>query len=296
MPRSASSAVDKALDLIEAVARADRPLRLGELAQAVGLHRATAYRVLVDLVARGWVQRAGEHYLPGAVALQVSRAAATRSLAALCRPILEGLAERTGMMVNLQVLEADRSRVIDVVRPPRLEMISDLRDEALPVHRFAGPLALVAQLDEQARAPYLAVAQAAGHPLDGSGGLLADLARVRDTGFAVEHGRNDKVIGSMSRAVVAPGGAPLCAVTLVGPDAEFAGPRLSELARALADATTALAATLTLPAANMPATAEPEPVFTAPAAAAPADDPEDIRAKRAGLTPATRPAAGRNRR
>ncbi|GAB4054437.1 IclR family transcriptional regulator [Catellatospora paridis] len=248
MPRSASSAVDKALDLIEAVARADRPLRLGELAQAVGLHRATAYRVLVDLVRRGWVQRAGEHYLPGSAALQVSRAAATRSLAALCRPVLEGLAERTGMMVNLQVLEADRSRVIDVVRPPRLEMISDLRDEALPVHRFAGPLALVAQLDEQARAPYLAVAQAAGHPLDGSGGLLADLARVRGTGFAIEHGRNDKVIGSMSRAVLAPGGAPLCAVTLVGPDAEFGEPRLSELERVLTDAAATLAAVLTAPA------------------------------------------------
>lgn len=253
MPRSASSAVDKALDLIEAVARADRPLRLGELAQAVGLHRATAYRVLLDLVARGWVQRAGEHYLPGSVALQVSRAAASRSLAALCRPALEVLAERTGMMVNLQVLEADRSRVVDVVRPPRLEMISDLRDEALPVHRFAGPLALVAQLDEQSRAPYLAVAQAAGHPLDGPGGLRADIARVRDTGFAVEHGRNDKVIGSMSRAVVAPGGTPLCAVTLVGPDAEFAEPRLSELTQALAQTTAALAATLTAPSAADPA-------------------------------------------
>jgi DNA-binding IclR family transcriptional regulator len=254
VPRSASSAVDKALDLIEAVARADRPLRLGELAQAVGLHRATAYRVLLDLVARGWVQRAGEHYLPGAVALQVSRAAASRSLAALCRPVLEDLAERTAMMVNLQVLEADRSRVIDVVRPPRLEMISDLRDEALPVHRFAGPLALVAQLDERARAPYLAVAQAAGHPLDG---LLADLARVRDTGLALEHGRNDKVIGSMSRAVIAPGGTPLCAVTLVGPDAEFAEPRLSALAQALADATTTLAATLTAPAATDPGRTRP---------------------------------------
>ncbi|WP_230686593.1 IclR family transcriptional regulator [Catellatospora vulcania] len=256
MPRSASSAVDKALDLIEAVARADRPLRLGELAQAVGLHRATAYRVLLDLVRRGWVLRAGEHYLPGSAALQVSRSAATRSLGALCRPVLEALAERTGMMVNLQVLEADRSRVIDVVRPPRLEMISDLRDEALPVHRFAGPLALVAQLDEQARTPYLAVAQAAGHPLDGPGGLLADIARVRDTGFAVEHGRNDKVIGSMSRAVVAAGGGPLCAVTLVGPDAEFGVPRLAGLEHALAEAATALASILTDRAAAKPATPE----------------------------------------
>ena len=244
MPRSASTAVDKALDLIEAVARADRPLRLGELAQAVGLHRATAYRVLLDLVRRGWILRAGEHYLPGVVALQVSRAAATRSLGALCRPVLEALAEQTGLMVNLQVLEADRSRVIDVVRPPRLAMISDLLGEALPVHRFAGALALVAQLDEAARAPYLAVAEAAGHPL---GELRADLDRVRDTGFAVERGRNDKVIASVSRAVTSAKGGPLCAVTIVGPDTEFGPERLPELEEHLAAATARLAAELAAP-------------------------------------------------
>lgn len=245
MPRSASSAVDKALDLVEAVARADRPQRLGELAQAVGLHRATAYRVLLDLVRRGWVLRAGEHYLPGATVLQLSRAAAAHSLVALCRPVLDALADATGLMVNLQVLEADRSRVIDVVRPERLAMISDLRDETLPVHRFAGPLALVALLDDQTRAPYLAVAQAAGHPLAGSDGLLADLDRVRQAGFAVERGRNDKLIASMSRAVAAGRGGPLCAVTIVGPDAEFDAARLPALEQQLAAATAELAALLT---------------------------------------------------
>ncbi|BCJ74819.1 IclR family transcriptional regulator [Catellatospora sp. IY07-71] len=244
MPRSASTAVDKALDLIEAVARADRPQRLGELAQAVGLHRATAYRVLLDLVRRGWILRAGEHYLPGVVALQVSRAAATRSLGALCRPVLEELAEQTGLMVNLQVLEADRSRVIDVVRPPRLAMISDLLGEALPVHRFAGALALVAQLDEAGRAPYLTVAASAGYPLVQ---LRADLDRVRDTGFALERGRNDKVVASVSRAVTTAKGAPLCAVTMVGPDAEFAPEQLTELERHLAAATARLAAELAAP-------------------------------------------------
>ncbi|MDI1461615.1 helix-turn-helix domain-containing protein [Catellatospora sp. KI3] len=245
MPRSASSAVDKALDLIEAVARADRPRRLGELAQAVGLHRATAYRVLLDLVARGWVLRVGEHYLPGAAALQVSRAAAANSLAALGHPVLARLAQDTDMMVNLQVLEADRSRVVDAVRPARLQMISDLVGEALPVHRFAGPLALVAQLDPAAREPYLVPAREAGYPLDGPQGLRVDLDRARADGYALERGRNDKLIASISRAVVSPGGVPLCAVTVVGPDAEFDDARVARLRERLAEAGAALGTTLT---------------------------------------------------
>jgi len=233
VPRSATSAVDKALDLVEAVARADRPLRLSEIAEAAGMHRATAYRVLLDLVRRGWVLRTGEHYLPGAAVLSLSRAATEHSLTALCRPVLAELAAQTDLMANLQVLESDHARVVDVVRPPRLEMITDLRGTLLPVHRFAGPLALVARLDPPAREPYLAVAEAAGHPMTE---LLAEIERVRRTGFALERGRHDKVIASMSTAVTTSGGVPLCALTLVGPDAEFAQQRVKQLRSALAEA------------------------------------------------------------
>lgn len=153
MPASGNSAVDKALDLVEAVARSGRPLRLSEIADPLGLQRPTAHRVLADLVRRGWVMRIGDRYLPGTVVLQLSRATAAHSLVGIARPVLERLSAATATMVNLQVPEEDRSRVVDVVRPARLEMISDLRDELLPVHRFAGPLALVAAMDERTRAP-----------------------------------------------------------------------------------------------------------------------------------------------
>lgn len=244
MPKSSSTAVDKALDLVEAVSRSDRPLRLSEIADAVGLHRPTAYRVLVDLVRRGWVLRTGDHYLPGAAVLRLSRTAAAHSLVTLARPVLEALAARTGMMVNLQVLEHDRSRVLDAVRPHRLEMISLLTDQTLPVHRFAGPLALVAALPPEARTPYLRPAEDAGHAMNGPQGLLADLAKVESTGFAVERGRNEALVASVGRVVLAGPGAPLCALTVVGPDAEFDEPSLTGLCTALREATEAVAGVL----------------------------------------------------
>ena len=254
MASTARSAIDKALDLVEAVARADRPLRLSELAEAVDLHRATAYRVLLELVRRGWVLRTGDHYLPGVAVLRLSSSAGVNSLAALGRPVLEALCERTGMMVNLQVLEADHSRVVDVVRPERLEMIADLLGEELPVHRFAGPLALVALLGPDRRAPYLRAAERAGYPLDGEDGLLADLEQVERTGFALEHGRNQKPIASISRAVASTKGAPICALTIVGLDAEFDPPRLTRLEQLLLEATMELQTALTTaPPAQPPA-------------------------------------------
>ncbi|MEU0437831.1 IclR family transcriptional regulator [Streptomyces sp. NPDC006290] len=237
MSEAPRTAVDKALDLVEAVARASQPPRLTDLAEEVGLHRATAYRVLVDLVRRGWVLRAGDRYLPGTAVLQLSSSAARNSLGALARPVLAALSERTGMMVNLQVPEVDRSRVIDVVRPDRLAMISSLTGEALPVHRFAGPLALVAALSASDRVPYLRVAEEAGHPLTGADGLLADIERAERTGFAVEYGRNEQPVASLARAVITRPGAPVCALTLVGLGPEFDEARLPHLRERLREAT-----------------------------------------------------------
>jgi DNA-binding IclR family transcriptional regulator len=176
------------------------------------------------------------------VLVRVAASSAGRSLAGLCRPVLEELSASTGMMVNLQVLTQDRSRVLDVVRPERLAMISDLREEVLPVHRFAGPLALVAVLDAAGRAPYLRLAEADGAVLEGPQGLLAALDRAAAEGFAVQRGRAERLVGSVSRAVtVAPGAAPVCALTLVGPVAEFDDERLKVLCGALARACEKLA-------------------------------------------------------
>lgn len=236
MPQASRTAVDKALDLVEAVSRAPRPPRLTDLADEVGLHRATAYRILVDLVRRGWVLRAGDRYLPGTAVLRLSVRAAHNSLTSLARPVLEDLSGRTGLMVNLQVLENDGSRVVDVVRPDRLAMISTLLGESLPAHRFAGPLALVAALAPEARGPYLDAARKDGHPVDGDAGLLADIERTRAAGFAVEHGRDEQLVASLSRAVVPAPGAPVCAVTVVGPDAEIDAPRMRGLREDLASA------------------------------------------------------------
>ncbi|TMR37172.1 IclR family transcriptional regulator [Nonomuraea zeae] len=253
LPRPASSAVDKALDLIEIVVQANRPLRLSELAHQAGMHRATAYRILVDLVRRGWIMRSQDHYLPGTVVLQFSQAAAANSLVVLSRPVLQALSDQTAMMVNLQVLEPDGGRVIDVVRPPRLAMITDLLGELLPIHKFAGPMALVSALDEAARVPYLRAAEQQGHPPAARDELLRDIEVAGRTGFALERGRNEEVIASLSRAVLSGNGRPICALTIVGLDSEFDDPTLAKLKEHLTAATDELQRTLsgTTPGADL---------------------------------------------
>ena len=222
MGSSAPSAVGKALDLLEAVARASSPLKLSELAEEVGMLRPTAHRVLAELVQRGWVFRYDGRYLPGPALLQLSNDAAANSIAALCEPSLVSLSEKTGMMTNLQVLEKDGSRIIAAERPERFKMITRMLGDLLPPHRFAGALALTAALDGSALAPYLAIVEQAGYPVEGPEGFLADLAETRRTGYAVIHQRSQEIVGSVSMAIVPRKGSPFCALTVIGFDAELA--------------------------------------------------------------------------
>jgi DNA-binding IclR family transcriptional regulator len=221
MAASPQSAVDKALDLLIAIARSPAPLKLSELADEVGMLRPTAHRVLTDLVARGWVFRYDGRYLPGAVLLQLSNDAAANSLAALCQPALTSLSEATGMMTNLQVLEKDGSRVIAAERPERFKMITRMIGDLIPPHRFAGALALTAALDDKAIKPYLDSVAQTGYPLEGDSGFLADVARTRETGFAIVRQRSQEIVASVSRAVVPRLGSPLCAITVIGYNSDF---------------------------------------------------------------------------
>ncbi|WP_104129540.1 IclR family transcriptional regulator [Cryobacterium sp. N21] len=221
MTSSPQSAVDKALDLLIAVARSSNPPKLSELADEVGLPRPTAHRVLSDLVGRGWVFRYDGRYLPGAVLLQLSNDAAVNSLAALCQPTLASLSAAMGMMTNMQVLEKAGSRVIAAERPERFKMITRMVGDLIPPHRFAGALALTAALDDNAIKPYLELVAQSGHPLDGDSGFLADVARTRESGFAIIRQRSQEIVASVSRAVVPRLGSPLCSITVIGYDTDF---------------------------------------------------------------------------
>lgn len=237
MTASPQSAVDKALDLLEAIARAKNPLKLSELAEEVGMLRPTAHRVLAELIGRGWVFRHNGRYLPGAAVLQLSHEAASQSLAALCEPILLSLSASTDMMTNLQVLEKNGSRIIAAERPERLKMITRMVGDLIPPHRFAGALALTAALDDVSLRPYLGFVEQTGYPLDGETGFVADIAATRASGFAVIRQRSQDILGSVSRAVVSRQGSPLCAITVIGYNTDFDEPTLARVKDQLTEAT-----------------------------------------------------------
>src|SRR3954464_7788926 len=77
-PRAAGSvqSVDRALDVLETLARAGGPLGVGELAERTDLPQGTAHRLLQSLQQRGYVRRdASRKYSVGTAAVRLADAA-----------------------------------------------------------------------------------------------------------------------------------------------------------------------------------------------------------------------------
>ncbi|MEZ3161077.1 helix-turn-helix domain-containing protein [Microbacterium sp. BWT-B31] len=227
------SAVGKALDLLDAVAGATQSLTLSELADRTGMNRPTALRVLRELVNRGWLLRIDAHYLPGSSLLRLSAHARQRSLAALARPHLERLSTSIGLMVNVQTLEAEGSRILDAVRPERYRMLDRMIGDLLPVHQYAGAQALVAHLDDDARSRHLDHAEALGMDASGRADLIRQLDEARERGYVIVLRGSPEVAASVARAVTDTRGLPVCAITAVGFDDDLTEPRLSKAISAL---------------------------------------------------------------
>lgn len=114
--RNESLSVRRCLHLLEHVrahAAADRGVPVLELADAIGVHRSTAARLLAPLIDEGLLIRDAQgRYRLGLGALRLGQSyLGSIDLAALAEPELRAMAERTGGLCVLGVPEQDQIKV-----------------------------------------------------------------------------------------------------------------------------------------------------------------------------------------
>lgn len=97
--------LDRGLAALDLVARARDGLRIAEIAEKLGVHRAIAYRIIATLTDNAMVQRLPDGRIilgSGAIVLAAHAEGAIRTLA---RPVVEDLAERTGATAFLSMAQ-----------------------------------------------------------------------------------------------------------------------------------------------------------------------------------------------
>lgn len=223
--RGVVQSVDRALELLEALAAAEVSLGVGELARAVGLPQGTTHRLLRSLEQRGYVhQDATRKYSIGTAALRIGDAA-QRSLARGAKPYLAELVEASGESANLAVLEGhDVVYVAQSPSPHSLRMFTEVGRHVSPHATAVGKVMLAAMPRDRA----LAVLRRTGlprhteHTITELDEFLAELDLARERGWAVDEGEQE--LGVRCLAVpVHQRGQVVAAVSLSGPAARFKG-------------------------------------------------------------------------
>ena len=212
--------VGKALDVLDMVATAGRPLRFTEMLSVSRYPKATLYRFLQVLTNQGMLSHDAEtgSYALGVRLVRLAHAAwAQSSLAPLARAHVDALSARLGETIHLAQL--DQGQVLYV----------DKRNAASPVEMFSqagkvGPAyctgvgkAMLAHLPPEALAATLkrqSFHRFTPETLDTPAALIAELQAIRTRGFAFDREEHEPGIICVAVPILARTGRVIGALSV----------------------------------------------------------------------------------
>lgn len=237
--------VARAFRVLEALGSQGGEASLGELAAATDLTAPTIHRLVRTLVDLGAVRQLPDRrYALGPAVIPLGEHAA-RLLGAWARPALERLESATHETANLAILDGDA--VVYVAQVPsrhRMRMFTEVGRRVLP-HATGVGKALLADLPHDR---VLALVGRTGMPrytdatIGTAPALLAELAAVRQRGYAIDEGEQE--VGVRCLAVAVPGAATPTAVSVSGPAARVTDEAAAAMVPALLEAAAGLAGAL----------------------------------------------------
>lgn len=253
-PAVAIRSVDRACQVLGAFTLDEPALALGELVRRVGLPKATVHRLAASLMARGMLaQSADGRYRLGVKLLELGAVVReTLNAVQICRPVVARLAERSGETVLLGTVDWPAREMLIVQRldsPHPLAVGSPVgRRVALMPGSVLSKAALAGLAPGEAEAVVgeLPLSASTEATIVEAGALLADLARARERGYAVERGEYFDGVCGVAVPVIFDGAQPLASIGIVGPSTRIAG-ELDALGELLCEETASMRP-VTLPA------------------------------------------------
>jgi IclR family acetate operon transcriptional repressor len=224
-------AVDRVVDVLDALRARPRGASLAQIADAVGLPRSSTFRYLASLEARRYVERDGAD---GVYRLGSVFGSRRWDVAAVARPLLESLRDRFQETINLGVLDGNAVAYLDIVESPMAIRFAARPGDRNAIHSTALGKALAAQLrDEDVRRILVSegMAPVTRSTITDAEQYLHDLVEVRRRGYALDDGENEEGGGCVAVAV---NGANLpAAISLSAPASRLSPDRIAEIAAAL---------------------------------------------------------------
>jgi IclR family transcriptional regulator, KDG regulon repressor len=217
-------AVQRALDILEALLEARSPLSLQQICARTGLPKSTAFRIVSNLIQRQYLVEGEEGYRLGFKPLQLGALVEEKlDLKHQALPFLRKLVDRFGETVHLAVLDED-FRVLYV--------------EKLSAERAVGVMISRVGLTAPMHCTALGKVMAAFKPEDeirrwirASGlkpytdatiteekSFLRELSEIRCRGYAIDNVEHELGVRCIAAPILDKSGAVIAALSIAGPD------------------------------------------------------------------------------
>lgn len=237
-PAQPVQSVDRALDLLAAVASSDHAPSVADLAQRCALNRSTAWRLLATMEAHGMVERDphGGGYRVGYGALRLGAAADVASVVRRVRPELERLSAEVGETVSLAVVKSVSLVYVDHVSVSGVAYQPWVQDR-ISLHSTSSGKAFLAWLSDAERTGALpaALERFTEHTITDRQRLDAELDEVRVCGYARCAGEDAAFTNGVSAAALDARSRPIAVVNIWGPERRIPAERFPELGSAVRD-------------------------------------------------------------
>jgi DNA-binding IclR family transcriptional regulator len=213
-------------------------VRVSEVAEALGVARSTAHRVLATLCEHGFLVQARSRgaYRAGPQLVEVGLAALRGvDVRRVAHPHLEALSEELRETVSLIIVQGDTSWFLDSVESMEPLRVTSRTGHAAPAHCTSGGKILLAELSPESLRriyPEERLRTVTAHTVAWRSLLEAELETVRRRGYATNFEGGQIGVCGVGVLVRDPEDRPLASVAVSAPSSRLTDERVACYARA----------------------------------------------------------------
>jgi IclR family KDG regulon transcriptional repressor len=224
MGEKKANSIEKALEVLLAFTPYNEELGTGEISRMLGLHKATASRILRTLADKGFLQQDPDtrKFSLGPAASDIGRAynsGLDSNLVQLSKPNIDELRGALGETVVLEVLSGSGTVMAYVAEGPQRVRIAGTVGDRLPVHAAAGAKAILAFSPPDTVEKFISgeLPRFTPKTITNPAAYRRELARVRRSGYSTDEEEIDTGINAVGVPVFNQEGNPVAAVVVAGP-------------------------------------------------------------------------------
>ena len=244
-----NKSVVKATILLSELGRHRRGITVTEIAQAVGMTRPTAFRMLLTLEHTGFVDRVDNRYMLGWQMARLGRLADPYAGAVTrIQPVLDEYADRLRETLSFAMLRGELAyEPIAEASGSRYLNVSHLYlGRSYPLHASATGKVVLAELSDERIAAELPETLEAytAHTITGRDELIQEVRKVREQGYGVLDDELEEGLFAVACAVRDAAGSLVGVLSVNGPIQRLKSDRLPQTIEQLREAAAAVAKAL----------------------------------------------------